>query len=222
MSIPDNGQFKMRSISQKIVQLVLCLTTSTVAGTPSTAAESIALTNQKLIKVPITRQATDYTCGVAAVQSVVGYYGEDFREHILAQEMRSNCAQGTDYKNIARFGRRHGYSVKVNKNITLDVLKKIIDSGTPPICLIQAWTDHKANNYATDWDDGHYVVAIGYDAKNIYFMDPSTLGNYTFIPTDEFLKRWHDRTPAERLDHFAMTMTKPKPAFNPLTIQKME
>ena len=92
----------------------------------------------------------------------------------------------------------------------------------PVICLIQAWTDRKGNNYAKDWDDGHYVVAVGYDPKNIYFMDPCTLGNYTFIPTDEFLQRWHDKDTSEKLNHFALTLTKPKPAFNPSVIQKME
>ncbi len=49
------------------------------------------------------------------------------------------------------------------------------------------------------WNEGvrlvgpnHYAVAIGYDEKHIYFMDPSTLGHYTFIPIAEFLDRWHD------------------------------
>ncbi|MBX9691921.1 MAG: hypothetical protein K2Z81_06015, partial [Cyanobacteria bacterium] len=34
----------------------------------------------KLIKVPLTRQSTDYTCGVAALQSVLAFFGEDIRE----------------------------------------------------------------------------------------------------------------------------------------------
>lgn len=202
--------------------LALGLTASIFAGSPSVAKEWIALTDQKIIRVPITRQATDYTCGVAAVQAVIGYYGENVREQILAKEMRSNWAQGTSYQNIASFGRSHGYSVKVSKNTTLATLKTMLDKRTPVICLIQAWADHKVNNYANDWDDGHYVVAVGYDARNIYFMDPCTLGNYAFIPTGEFLERWHDRSKSEQLNHFAMTMIKPKPAFNPSVIQKME
>src|SRR5205823_4615259 len=46
--------------------------------------------------------------------------------------------------------------------------------------------------WATDWDDGHWVVAVGYDKNNLYFMDPSTAGRYTYIPKAQFLERWHD------------------------------
>lgn len=42
------------------------------------------------------------------------------------------------------------------------------------------------------WEDGHYVVAIGYDEKYIYFEDPSILGGIGYIPKSEFLRRWHD------------------------------
>jgi len=49
------------------------------------------------------------------------------------------------------------------------------------------------SDWSQDWEDGHYVVGIGYDSNNIYFMDPATMGNYTYIPVDEFLARWHDK-----------------------------
>lgn len=32
---------------------------------------------------------------------------------------------------------------------------------------------------------------IGYDLERFYFMDPSTLANYTYIPVQEFEDRWH-------------------------------
>jgi predicted double-glycine peptidase len=58
--------------------------------------------------------------------------------------------------------------------------------------VIQAWAI-PTKDYESSWDSGHYAVAIGYDEANIYLMDPSTLGNYTYIPRDEFAKRWHDQ-----------------------------
>lgn len=40
----------------------------------------------------------------------------------------------------------------------------------PVIILIQAWReDDDLSPWADDWDDGHYVVVIGYDAKYFYF-----------------------------------------------------
>lgn len=180
-----------------------------------------SLSQLKLIKVPLTRQATDYTCGAAAVQSVIGYYGDNIRESALAKELRTNAAVGTGYQNILAFAKRHGYKVSVYKDCTIIALEKLIDNGLPVICLIQAWPERKVN-YATDWEDGHYVVAVGYDRDNIYFMDPCTLGKYTFIPRAEFLTRWHDTDGKERLSHFAMTLTRAGPRHDSDEIVRME
>lgn len=185
------------------------------------AVAAPSLSDLKLIKVPLTRQATDYTCGAAAVQSVIGYYGTNVREEALAKELRTNSIIGTQYKNIVGYAQRHGYKSSVYKNCTIAALEKLIDTGSPVICLIQAWPERKVN-YAKDWEDGHYVVAVGYDHDNVYFMDPCTLGKYTFIPRNEFLSRWHDTDGKERLMHFAMTVTKPKPAHNPDEISRLE
>jgi hypothetical protein len=40
----------------------------------------------------------------------------------------------------------------------------------PVIILIQAWRDEdNLTPWVDDWEDGHYVVVIGYDAQNLYF-----------------------------------------------------
>jgi predicted double-glycine peptidase len=169
----------------------------------------------------MTRQATDYTCGAAALQSVIGYYGENVREGQLAKELRSNSKQGTNYQRMVAYAKQHGYDVAVKTDTSIDELKKMLDAGKPVIVLLQAWPEREVD-YPNDWDDGHYVVAIGHDADNIYFMDPCTLGNYAYVPTAEFLTRWHDRTTGEKLVHFTMQVTKPTPGFDPNVIQKMD
>ncbi|MDZ4835133.1 MAG: C39 family peptidase [Candidatus Melainabacteria bacterium] len=174
-----------------------------------------------MIKVPMTRQSTDYTCGVAAVQSVLMYYGDEFMEGVLSKDLKANPKVGTAYKEIVRLVKSKGYKVEVLQNMTIESLKSLIDSGKPVICLIQAWPEKKVN-YATDWEDGHYVVAIGYDRQNVFFMDPSTLGNYTFIPTKEFLTRWHDTDSKVKLEHFGMVVEKAKPAYKAGSILKLE
>jgi predicted double-glycine peptidase len=209
-------------MSSQLNRLLLLLPawTALISGSACNA-ESLLLKDQRIIRVPLTRQATDYTCGAAALQSVLGYYGENFREGVLAKELRSNNTYGTSYKRIASFAQKHGYTVKIIRDAQLEQLKSLLDAQQPSIVLIQAWPE-KEVNYAADWDDGHYVVAVGYDDKNVYFMDPCTIGNYTFIPVSEFMDRWHDRTTGEKLEHFIMTVSKPKAAFNPLEIKKME
>ena len=77
-------------------------------------------------------------------------------------------------------------------------LKAYLDRGVPVICSIQAYGGPGAD-YTKD-DNGHYVVAIGYDeADNFYFKDPAANNEdaaanprYAYLQKDEFLKCWHE------------------------------
>ncbi len=198
---------------------------SPIAGQPTDQTSAIPNASVKLpnnlIRLPMSRQATDYTCGVAALQSVLAYFGDEHREDALAKELKSGPQHGTAYQEIIRVAKKKGFAVQVFTDMTTEELKKLIDQGKPVICLIQAWPERKVD-YVNDWDDGHYVVAIGHDENNFYFMDPSTLGNYTFIPVREFLDRWHDTDSKEKLVHFGMVVEKVKPKYNPDACLKME
>lgn len=59
------------------------------------------------------------------------------------------------------------------------------------IVEIQAWAD-PGTDYKNDWDDGHYVVVIGFDQDYLYFEDPWILGNIGYIKKTDFPDRWHD------------------------------
>lgn len=176
---------------------------------------------QNLVRVPLTRQAMDYTCGVAALQSVMAYYGEEIRQDILARELKSSPDSGTNYRNIISFARGRGFTAEIYREMTLDHLKSLMDEGQPVILAIQAWGDDPSA-YASGWDDGHYVVAIGYDDKKFCFMDPSTLGNYTYIPVEEFLARWHDMdTDGTRLVNFGIVISRGKATYDPDEIKRL-
>ena len=175
-----------------------------------------------LIKVPLARQATNYTCGVAALQSLLYYYGEEWRQDRLASELKADSIEGTNYRNIVKFCQNSGYEVNIYRNLSIDSLKLFIDQYQPILLAIQAWSENPAN-YAGDLDDGHYVICIGYDKNSFYFMDPSTLGNYTYIPNNEFVSRWHDiDQQGIYLQNFGMMIKKANPAYDPDKILKME
>lgn len=165
------------------------------------------------IFLPLTRQATDYTCGVGVTQSIFMYYGDEYMEGELAKELKADPENGTSYHNIESVSKANGYKVTIMKNMTLEQLKKNIDNKKPVIVLIQAWSE-KPTDYSKDWEDGHYSIVIGYDSKRIYLMDPSTLGTYTYIPTKDFLDRWHDVDINEKLYNFGMILEKAKPKYN--------
>ncbi len=199
---------------QKILLLAALLTYST-ALTPALSKAKL-----ELIQIPLTRQATDYTCGTAALQSMLGFHSEDFNESELAKLLKTNEQEGTDYNEIVAVAKQKGYTVQVYKEMKLNDLKNLLNKKIPVLCLIQAWAEKKVD-YKNDWNDGHYVVAIGYDKHKIYFMDPSTLGNYTYIDQKSFLNRWHDKNSKEELNHFGLTITKKHRPYKASTIKFM-
>lgn len=156
---------------------------------------------QHFIRIPLLRQATDYTCGVSALRSLLLYYGEEYEERELARMMGATPHRGTSYRSIIRFANRRfadplkrDFQMQIKTHMTLDDLRQLIDRGKPTIILLQAW-GNPGVNWKTEWNEGHYAVAVGYDEHNIYFMDPSVLGHYTYVPNEEFLDRWHDKDP---------------------------
>ncbi len=173
-----------------------------------------------LIRVPLVRQSTDYTCGVAALQALLAYYGQDVREDVLSKALHAKHKTGTRYKNIAHYAQEHGLSVEIRKEMSVEELRQSLKAGHPVLCLIQAWPDKKTD-FASDWDDGHYVVAVGYDDQKFVFMDPSTVGHYAYIPVEEFFQRWHDIDGKEKLNYFGMSFGKEGSIYDPDKMERL-
>lgn len=79
----------------------------------------------------------------------------------------------------------------------------------PDILAIQAWAQDGDPRDLDHWiartEDGHYLIAIGYDNKSMYFEDPAMFG-IGYIGFNELNARWHDYDQSgARLDHFAIT-----------------
>lgn len=219
---------KIRCLSAWLIiplLLVLPLTSFLYSSNAEASGSPSVAKVQNLIRVPLARQDTDYTCGVTALQSILGYYGIDKRLDELSAAAKSNPEAGTRYINIANYAKSQGFAVNIRTNMTLDELKGYIDKRQPVLVVIQAWAESKSSYLSNQNEDGHYVVAIGYDKNNFYFMDPSTLGHYTYIPTEEFVSRWHDYDTEDNvvLVRFGMIMTKPiTTPYNPDEITPLD
>ena len=147
----------------------------------------------KLIKVPLVRQSTSFTCGVAALQSVLAHHSFFYREDKLSKILDAQPNQGTKNWEMTKFIKSLGLEAVSRTGLSIEDLIENLDQDNLVIVAIQAWkSDDITTPWQDIWDHGHYVVTIGYDEHNLYFMDPSTLGNYTFIEKNEFLNRWHD------------------------------
>jgi predicted double-glycine peptidase len=147
---------------------------------------------EHLVHVPQVRQPDSYSCGVACVQSILGYYGIEADYETIKKGVKADPKSGVDHRNLIKFLKEQGLEVELNKGMLLSDLQSFIDQEIPVIVVLQAWAK-TSTDYEKDWDNGHYAIAIGYDMDNVYFMDPSTLGAYAYISIDEFASRWHDQ-----------------------------
>jgi predicted double-glycine peptidase len=150
--------------------------------------------NNILFHVPDTRQSLNYSCGATALQAVLVYWGIDIDENDLIRLLNTTSDYGTDERDIVRVARQMGLEAELKDNITLVDLARSVNMGVPVIIDCQSWrnSSYLNNSWADDWDDGHYMVVIGIDEKNVYLEDPYILGLRGFIPRQEFLERWHN------------------------------
>jgi len=157
-----------------------------------------------LVAVPLVRQQQDFSCGDVATLAVLRYWKhaeyKNVLETALYAPLHTSRTDGTDPQPIADYlngvdGVTAEYKTQ-DDGVDVRDLEEAIDRGEPAIVDIQAWQDVRRvgdlKPWGDDWDDGHYVVLVGYDRERFYFMDPSTSGHYAFIPREELAERWHD------------------------------
>lgn len=173
----------------------------------------------KLIKVPNVRQKSNYDCGVACVQSILRYAGIELNLDQLVEILKTTPAMGTNHLEMEMFlNNCEGISAGWKGDMTFQELESYIVAGRPVICCLQAWHDVKSEyghyDYTDEWEDGHYAIAIGCDKENVYFMDPSTCGNYTFITREHLKTRWHDTDGDGLYRRAGIIVTVDKPVFD--------
>ena len=197
--------------TERIMSLEDMLAVFTEAGIQKTAADSTAEA-QVLLDFPELRQVSNYSCGSNAMQSILGYYGTDIREDELIEKLHTNKEEGTEVKDMTRVAKEFGLKTKPIK--TVEDLQAAIKDGMPVLLTIQAWEDEENTDWENTWDAGHYVVAIGYNDKEIIFEDPSS-ENRTYLTFDELDKRWHDLdADGSKLEHWGLAVYGKEPKYN--------
>ncbi len=160
------------------------------------------------IDLPNATQTTDYTCGASALQSICSYFGvgpEDEWDFVADMKMPRS---GSDPIHITRAATKYGLSVREYRPMTSADLVTCIDAGRPVILMLQAWADRRRRSYRSEWDEGHWVVAIGYDDDVFYFEDPSLHGSRGYITRAMLDERWHDieGRAKHRTDHLGIAL----------------
>jgi len=173
--------------------------------------------------VPIISQASSYSCGAAALMAALIYFGVfDGPESDLHASLAVTPQEGTHPDRIVAVARARGLTADKRTGLTLADVEQALAQGAVVILAIQAWPEQSqtsprdAGAWEARWEDGHYVVAVGLDDRNLYVMDPSVRGSYGFIPRAELLRRWHDFeiTGGRRVEYDRLGIViRGKPAF---------
>jgi len=151
-------------------------------------------TNLALFSMPDTRQSTEYSCGAAAMQAVLGYWGRDIGEEDVREMLNTNEVSGTYPDDIIRVAKALGLQAEYKENMSMADLENYVAEGIPVVVDCQAWRSVSQYNesWADTWHNGHWLVVIGIDENNVTLEDPYILGDRGIMSREEFLARWHN------------------------------
>lgn len=159
------------------------------------------------VHLPLIRQRNNYTCGVAALQSVLTYFNINIdQQKELMKQLEADRNVGTEPENIIKFAKKQKLIAKEYHKMTLPDVKFHLNKKRPIICLIQAWG--KQEQYIGG-GSGHYVTAVGYDKEHFYFVDPAMEGIMGYLPHEEFERRWYFSDETEVLHQYGIVIWKP-------------
>jgi len=149
------------------------------------------------------------------LRGVLAFHGLDVKEETILELADTDTTTGTLVEKMLKVLKK--YRIKCHtETLSIKSLKESINKGLPVITLVQAWTGlSKKINWKNSWLHGHYVVAIGYDSKNIIFADPYSSFR-TILSYKELESRWHHRDPkGNEYVNFGIVISRPKKPFNP-------
>lgn len=142
--------------------------------------------------VPDVMQMDESSCGVGCVQAVAMRLGHWGYQREWAESLGTTLESGTPPDGIVKGFLDIGVSAEVVEGMTLEALKDHLDAGRAVILDIQAWHGEPGYDYASEWEDGHYVVAVGYNDDLVFLEDPSLLGTLGYVTQAELAVRWRD------------------------------
>ena len=175
-----------------------------------------------ILDFPTSRQDNFCSCGCAAVQSMLMYYGMDEVLDSLSEELKMD-ENGVCYKNIVKLFKKRKLDVEFGI-FNRKKLKEYIDRKIPVIILIQAYKNNEKEPYTlTSYKDGHYVTIIGYSARRFIIEDPSLNNELGYINNKDLDTRWHGlgEDKDEKLNFFGIAVIG-TPEFKPNKLQEVK
>lgn len=145
-----------------------------------------------LLDVNSYQQTTDYSCGPAAMISLLRYLGRDGDEMTIVNEMGTSTTTGTNPEQMVAWMNAHWFIASWHEEGSLEMIRENLSNNIPT--LIE-WSD---------WG-GHWVLVVGYDTRNndvlsddvIIFADPydyhdDSRDGLTWFNAERFYYMWYD------------------------------
>ncbi|MGK5085840.1 C39 family peptidase [Bdellovibrionota bacterium FG-1] len=143
---------------------VLCLITISTAF-----AAAKPLLPSDALRVPLVRQATDYSCGAAALASILYYWKVfDGNESSLYALLETTPNDGTEPAKLVEGARSFGLDARMQENLSIADLQSFLSKGFTVIVDLQAWDSDRSLSgkpWKDVWESGHYVVLVGLDQQ---------------------------------------------------------
>jgi ABC-type bacteriocin/lantibiotic exporter with double-glycine peptidase domain len=157
----------------------------------------------KILEFPETRQVFNFDCGSNAMASILVFAGVEEREDRIALLARTT-SNGTSTAGVLRVMRYYALPYRAKQRMKVRALRRGIDAGFPTLLTLQAYRESN-RPYRELWDDGHWVVAIGYDKRWTLYEDPASY-HRTWLADEELMERWHDIDRGKRIWQWGCTV----------------
>jgi hypothetical protein len=134
--------------------------------------------------VPFFKQAADNTCAQATACVVMNYWGvkQDYQQLV---DMQNHFNLATHYTKIVEYMNSKGLQAKAMRGGTVPYLKSLVDSGKPPIVLLE---------FNNDLMQQHYITVVGYNqAKGTIIFHDSIDGPYRQMDEADFTDMWQSK-----------------------------
>lgn len=136
------------------------------------------------LAVPFFHQDTNFTCGPAALEMVLAYYGVRISEMRLRKKLHTESSPllaGTSHGHLIDLARSLGFFSYANEGAELDEVQLFLHRKMP---VLVDYTEPSS-------DEGHYSVVIGMENDHVILNDPWN-GPEFCLTQHRFLERWHD------------------------------
>ena len=134
----------------------------------------------KIMKIPIFKQDTDYSCGPTVLQMIFAYFGIRTSENFLMHAAHTGKKDGTKHKWMIKVCTAHGLHAYVNEKTQLTKIEHFLEQ---KILVVVHYIEPEGNI-------GHYAIVTKISKTTITLNDPWFGKNFR-MSKQSFVKRWH-------------------------------